>query len=345
MTERFLAAVASGDVEALLAAMAPDVVLVADGGGQGRRRPGGRSSAPTRSPASWPRVARRAPTSPACGSRWRRSTGARDGRRGPARSRSWLDLSWCWPTAGSSRCWYVVNPDKLAGLGRVRPGGLLGSAGDHPSACPPARRARRAGAVRPGPSRRRRLRQRRDRRHLDGGRHRGHLLHRHRRRRRRLRRHPARPDGPAAPGRAAGRRRGGRRDRRPVPRLSRRPAGADPRPAPRHQPGHPAGAAAAGADHVARAVLGADRRQPSRPHGGRRVDAARGLPRRAQPVRLPRTARRRGPGRVDGVGGVAGRQPAGRPRRRRHRRRRPQVRGAAVATSPRSATTRTWRSS
>jgi RNA polymerase sigma-70 factor (ECF subfamily) len=35
-TERFLAACAGGDVEALLAALAPDVVLVADGGGRAR---------------------------------------------------------------------------------------------------------------------------------------------------------------------------------------------------------------------------------------------------------------------------------------------------------------------
>jgi RNA polymerase sigma-70 factor (ECF subfamily) len=41
VTERFLAAAVTGDVEALLAAMAPDVVLVADGGGRvtAARRP------------------------------------------------------------------------------------------------------------------------------------------------------------------------------------------------------------------------------------------------------------------------------------------------------------------
>ena len=171
-------------------------------------------------------------------------------------------------------------------------------------------------------------------RHLDRGGHRGHLLHRHRRRRGRIRRHPAGPDGPAAPGGAARRGGRGRGDRRAVPRLPGRPAGADPRPAPRHQPGDPAGAAAAGADQLARAVVGPDRREPPRPHDRRRVDAARGLPRRPQPVRLPRAARRRGPRGVDGVGGLAGREPAGRPRRRRHRRRRAEVGGAAVARQP-----------
>jgi RNA polymerase sigma-70 factor (ECF subfamily) len=36
VTERFLAAVAGGDVEALLAALAPDVVLISDGGGKAK---------------------------------------------------------------------------------------------------------------------------------------------------------------------------------------------------------------------------------------------------------------------------------------------------------------------
>jgi RNA polymerase sigma-70 factor (ECF subfamily) len=36
VTERFLAACAGGDVEALLAALAPDVVLVTDGGGRAK---------------------------------------------------------------------------------------------------------------------------------------------------------------------------------------------------------------------------------------------------------------------------------------------------------------------
>ena len=41
MTERFFAAVAGGDMEALLAALAPDVVLISDGGGKANaaRRP------------------------------------------------------------------------------------------------------------------------------------------------------------------------------------------------------------------------------------------------------------------------------------------------------------------
>ena len=41
MTERFLAAAVNGDVESLLAAMAPGVVLIADGGGKvtAARRP------------------------------------------------------------------------------------------------------------------------------------------------------------------------------------------------------------------------------------------------------------------------------------------------------------------
>ena len=85
---------------------------------------------------------------------------------------------------------------------------------------------------------------------------------------------------------------------------------------------------------LAGAVLGPDRRQPSRPHDGGRVDAAGGLPRRPQPVRVPRTARRRGPRGVDGRGGVAEREPPSRPRRRRHRDRRPQVRRAALPRHP-----------
>ena len=41
MTERFFAAVSGGDMEALLAALAPDVVLISDGGGKASaaRRP------------------------------------------------------------------------------------------------------------------------------------------------------------------------------------------------------------------------------------------------------------------------------------------------------------------
>jgi RNA polymerase sigma-70 factor (ECF subfamily) len=41
VTERFFAAVAGGDLEALLAALAPDVVLISDGGGKASaaRRP------------------------------------------------------------------------------------------------------------------------------------------------------------------------------------------------------------------------------------------------------------------------------------------------------------------
>ena len=174
-----------------------------------------------------------------------------------------------------------------------------------------ARRPRRARAVRARPSRRRRLRQRRHGGHLDRG---------------RAPRSPtassptATPAGSTTPRAtrwarcaqaeqraAAGRR---RRERRPVPRLPRRPAGADPRPAPRHQPGDPAGAAAAGADQLAGALVRPDRRQPPRPHDRRaRPRCARSTPTPAT-LRLPGAARRRGPGGMDGVRGVAGRQPA-----------------------------------
>ena len=52
VTERFFAAVAGGDIERCSPPLAPDVVLISDGGGQGLRGTGGRSPARRRSPGS-----------------------------------------------------------------------------------------------------------------------------------------------------------------------------------------------------------------------------------------------------------------------------------------------------
>ena len=69
VTERFLAAAAGGDVEALLAVLAPDVVLVTDGGGKAKAalRPIAGADKVARFVAAVSAEGWRTPT---CGSRW-----------------------------------------------------------------------------------------------------------------------------------------------------------------------------------------------------------------------------------------------------------------------------------
>ena len=110
---------------------------------------------------------------------------------------------------------------------------------------------------------------------------------------------PASEMAPQAP-RGADRGRGRRRRARPaLPRLSRRPGRVDARPAPRHLPRDPPGAARPGAHAVARPQLGPHLREPSRSSRGRRGDDRRRVSRRAQPLGAP-GARGRGLRAVDG---------------------------------------------
>ena len=130
-------------------------------------------------------------------------------------------------------------------------------------------------------------------------------------------------------------------DGRPLPRLPRRPARADPRPAPRHQPGDPAGAAAAACCTSPRSGLRADRRQPPRPHGRRASrPCARSTPtpatRSPSPSCSATRAWRRGRWPRCGCGA----SPRADHARRRHRCLRAQVGGAAARTSARSGTGR-----
>ncbi len=106
--------------------------------------------------------------------------------------------------------------------------------------------------------------------------------------------------------------------RRHVPRLPRRSTGARPRPPPGHRPGDPPVPTRPGGCPVARAQLGPDLRQPSRPPGRRRGRAVRRLPRRPQPVRLPRAAGG-GPRAPYGARTVDHGHRPGRPGGRRHR--------------------------
>ena len=127
VTERFLAAAVTGDVESLLAALAPDVVLIADGGGKvtAARRPIVGADKVARFLVAV--AARRGATSPVCGSRSRRSTARpRSSRWTEARSRSWPSSS-CWRTGWSSRScssptptsWPAWRcPDRSTRLGR-----------------------------------------------------------------------------------------------------------------------------------------------------------------------------------------------------------------------------------
>ena len=89
VTERFLAAAVSGDVESLLAAMAPGVVLIADGGGRltAARRPiVGADKVARFLAAVGPQGVR--PSRPARGGRRDQRRSGR-GRRGPTPARSW----------------------------------------------------------------------------------------------------------------------------------------------------------------------------------------------------------------------------------------------------------------
>ena len=102
-------------MEALLAALAPDVVLISDGGGKAKAalRPITGADKVARFLVAIAAAGRRA--SPACGSRWPRSTA------GP---RSWAgsgaepfgSISLAVADGRIEQVLVVVNPDKLAGL-------------------------------------------------------------------------------------------------------------------------------------------------------------------------------------------------------------------------------------
>ena len=326
VTERFLAAAVGGDVESLLAALAPGVVLVAR-----RRRQGQGRAAADRGRGQGGPVPRRASAPQGTDLPGLRIELDRGQRRARRSSRG--------PTSGPFMALQLVLVDGLVEqvlvrgqprqarrprrCRRERP---LGSAGDlalrTADRTRRARRARRSASSptpttstsaapapwRPGP--------------------------------------PPAPRSPTAssptatpavsttpratrwarsarPSSGPRRRRSGV-DRRPLPRLPRRAAGAHPRPAPRHQPGDPPGAAAAGAHQLARAVLGPDRRQPPRPHDRRASRrCARSTPTPATRSPSPSCSADEGLEAWTVSEVWLGRQPARRPRRRRHRRRRP----------------------
>ena len=108
VTERFLAACAGGDVEALLAALAPDVVLISDGGGKAKaaRRPITGADKVARFLVGGRR--RRVATCPVCGSRSPRSTARPPWWRGRTRAVHG-DVAGRWSTGGR------------AGPGRAQP--------------------------------------------------------------------------------------------------------------------------------------------------------------------------------------------------------------------------------
>ncbi len=200
----------------------------------------------------------------------------------------------------------------------------------------PARRSVRCGADPggDGPSRRRRLRCGRLRGHLGEGGHRGGLLHRHRRRRRRLRPHDlASGDGGHPPRRATGGGGRGGGDRRHLPRLPRRAPGSEHRAAPRHLAPGPDPPAATPRLPVARAAVGPDRGQPSRPPRRRGGGRLRRLSRRPQPVRPPRAPRGgpRAPRRDRALDDGGARDQPG---RGRHRHLRPQDRRPPLPPQP-----------
>ena len=192
VTERFLAAVAGGDVESLLAALAPGVVLVSDGGG----KVDGRAAADRRRRQGRPVPGRGRPRRAADLPGLRVEVAEVNGAPAVV---GWTDdepvhgvSSWSLVDGLVEQVLVVVNPDKLAGLGAGPSTALRLRRVTTPSARrQPAEHVERvlcvlahpddvdfgsAGTVAD----------------LDRGRHRGHLLHRHRRRRRRLRRDAAR---------------------------------------------------------------------------------------------------------------------------------------------------------
>ena len=103
VTERFFAAVAGGDIEALLAVLAPDVVLISDGGGKAKaaRRPIAGADKVARFLVGHRAEGRRHPGPAGRGGRGQRV--ARRSSAGWGTSPSGRSPS-PWPTAGSSRC-------------------------------------------------------------------------------------------------------------------------------------------------------------------------------------------------------------------------------------------------
>ena len=128
MTERFLAAAVGGDVEELLAVLAPGVVLITDGGGKAK--------AALRPIVGADKVARflsasrrRGRPSRACGSSSPRSTARPASWRGRGAGRSWR-CPWSWPTVGRAGARLRATPTSSPVCGAVRRAAHLGSAGD-----------------------------------------------------------------------------------------------------------------------------------------------------------------------------------------------------------------------
>lgn len=127
VTERFLAAVAGGDLDALLAALAPDVVLISDGGG--RTRAALRPITGSANVARWLiAVARRGASIPDV----RIEVAEVNGRPaivGWSGAEPFGSISLAVAGGVVAQVLVVVNPDKLAGLSSPPGGGHLGSAG------------------------------------------------------------------------------------------------------------------------------------------------------------------------------------------------------------------------
>ena len=272
VTQRFLAAVGGGDLDALLAALAPDVVLISDGGG--------RTKAALRPITGADKVARWLVAVAEQGEHpWPADRGGRGQRlardrgvdgRGAVR----VDLL-AVADGRIEQVLVVVNPDKLA-TSSCPPGADLGSAGDSalPQPPPSTSSARCASSPTPTTSTS-------------------------------AARAPSRPgprpaprsstaSSPTATRVASTRRRAsrwarcGRPSSGPPRRRSASPTSASSaiRTGGSSSPSTCAAATSAGSSggstarphHVTRALLGPHRRQPPRPHDRRRVDPARSIP-------------------------------------------------------------------
>ena len=118
VTERFFAAVAGGDVEALLAVLAPDVVLISDGGGKAKA-----ALRPITGADKVARFLRRRgeglATSPTCGSWSPTSTAPRRSSAGSG-DEPFGAVSLVVADGRVEQVLVVVNPEKLAGLVAAR---------------------------------------------------------------------------------------------------------------------------------------------------------------------------------------------------------------------------------